>query len=583
MSRKIKFDKSLARYIGIGTAFIVLFFVFFSVNLKAQSAHNIDKRVAHLIDNGVQFDSLKLVIRDIIHTRDTAYLHNQLKKIIKVTSKNKDSKQYVFTLIGYGQLRDKKTIPFLNEAYTIAQKNNYTSMLGQILDTKVLVFKERAQNDSLLVSLLKAKDLHEKSGSKEALIPILHATADLYYSVKLYDQAQKIYREIIAKKGRLVEWNFWRHSVILNDLGLIEMKRGNYGDAIKYFNKSLKIIKADTSSSRYGIALAYNQLQLAKCYLKIQNNTLANHYYKQSIDNCLKHNMTDELMQLYTLKSDLLYSESKIDSSLAYTKKSFNLFNKEKRFKNNLLPIYTSFYKIFKNLGQYKKADSYLKLYTNLNDSINSNAQSVRNIQVLEENKYLKKAAKVNLLKTRNYTLLALVIFSFVIISIVYTNNIKLNKAYLKLVDKSLEAAHAPVNSAKNKEELTLNKTHNDVHAVKENFELVKKLKQFIEDDKVFLQNELSINDVAHHLNTNRTYLSRAINIVLKKSFTNYINDLRIKEAIRKISSQYFKQITIEGISEEVGFNNRVSFNAAFKKYTGILPSYFIKKISQRK
>jgi len=85
---------------------------------------------------------------------------------------------------------------------------------------------------------------------------------------------------------------------------------------------------------------------------------------------------------------------------------------------------------------------------------------------------------------------------------------------------------------------------------------------------------------VAYHLNTNRTYLSSAINIVLKKSFTTYINDLRVKEAIRKISSKEFKQMTIEGISLEVGFNNRDSFNTAFKKYTGVLPSYFIKNFA---
>jgi len=561
--------------------FFALLFLIFSFNLKAQSVYNTDKRVAHLINNGVKFDSLKVIIRDIIHTRDTAYLHRQLKKIVRVTSKNKDSKQYVYTLIGFGQLRSKNTIPYLNEAYGIAKKNAYNNMLGHILDTKVLIFKEREQNDSLLVTLLKAKNLYEK-GDNGRLIPILHATADLYYSIKLYDKAENIYLEIMAKKGNLSEWNSWRHEVILNNLGLIEMKRGKYTNALKYFNTSLKIIKKDSTSSRYGIALGYNELQLAKCYFKLNNNTLASHYYNQSLSNCLKYNMIDELTQLYNLKSEWLYSEGKIDSSLIYAKKSFKTFKKDSRYRQNLLPVYISFYKIFKELKQYKKADNYLNMYSNISDSMNRTAQSARDIQILEENKYLKKTAKVNQLKTRNHFLLAIVFFSFIFITITYTNYLKLNKAHLKLVDKSLEAAYANAPLNNHEQKFISNKHTNDEFSIKENIELIKKLKRFVENDKVFLQKEISINDVARHLNSNRTYLSRAINVVLKKSFTTYINDLRIKEAIRKISSQECKQKTLEGISSEVGFSNRVSFNTAFKRYTGFLPSYFIKELSQR-
>jgi len=582
MCKKIEIKKNLTKRIRIGTQFIVIFFLFFSYTVQAQYTYNLDKRVDNLINNGVNFDSLKVVIRDIIYTKDTSYLRKQLKKIIRITSKNKDSKQYVYTLIGYGQLRNKSTIPYLNEAYDLAKKNAYDILLGHILNTKILIFKESAKNDSLLVSLMEAKDIYEKSNSEKQLVPILHATADLYYSVKLYDKAENVYLEIMAKKGNLSEWNFWRHQVILDDLGLIEMNRGNYDKALRYFNKSLKIIKKDSSSSRYTVALGYNALQLAKCYFKLNKNTLAKHYYNQSLGNCLKNNMIDELTQLYNLKSEWLYSEGKIDSSLVYAKKSFNTFKKDSRYSQNLLPIYTSFYKIFKELKQYKKANNYLNLYSNFRDSLNLYAQSVRDIQILEENKYLKKAARVKQLKTRNYYLLIIVFFSFIFITIILTYYLKLNKAHLKLVDKSLEVAYTNNSLNNHEQEFTSNKHNNDEFTVKENFELVKKMKQFVEKDKVFLQNEISINDVAHHLNTNRTYLSRAINIVLKKNFTTYINDLRIKEAIRKISSKEFKQMTIEGISEEVGFNNRVSFNTAFKKYTGVLPSYFIKKLSDK-
>ncbi len=556
--------------------FAVILLFFSSIKAKAQTNYSIDNRVTSLINNGVKFDSLEVVIRDIIYTKDTSYLQKQLKKIIKITSKNKNSKQYVYTLIGYGQLRTKNSITHLNEAYGIAKKNDYNNLLGHILDTKIVIFKERKLYDSLLVTLMEAKDIYGKSNNKKQLVAILHATADLYYRTKLYDKAEKIYQKILDKKGDKDEWEFWRNEVILNNLGLIEMKRHNYFEAVKYFNEALKTITKDSTSSRYATALGYNELQLSKCYLNIGKDSFASYYYKKSLSYCFKKNMTDELTQLYNLKSKLFFKNGKIDSSLFYTQKAFNTFNDNQNIsKENLLEIYKSFYEISKKTKSYKKAYTYLNLYSKLKDSLDNASQSIKRIQTFEEHKYNKVEAKKNRLKTRNNFLLIIMLSSFIFITIILSYYLKLNKAHLKLIAKNLEIVSQNTFNIENKQFKVSNKYSKTV--TEEQIELINKFEQFLENEKFFLNHNISINDIAHHLNTNRTYLSKAINVILKKNFNSYINNLRIKEAIRMLPSREFKQITLEAISKKVGFNNKVSFNEAFKNYTGVLPSYFIK------
>ena len=105
------------------------------------------------------------------------------------------------------------------------------------------------------------------------------------------------------------------------------------------------------------------------------------------------------------------------------------------------------------------------------------------------------------------------------------------------------------------------------------------RFKSIVETKKLFLDPEINIQQVSEKLSTNRTYLSKAINNELKVNFSSYINELRVKEAIRLFTKKEHETLTIESIAKKVGFNNRASFNSAFQKFTGVTPSFFIKNI----
>ncbi len=100
----------------------------------------------------------------------------------------------------------------------------------------------------------------------------------------------------------------------------------------------------------------------------------------------------------------------------------------------------------------------------------------------------------------------------------------------------------------------------------------------YIETERVFLQKDLTIYDVAKALNTNSNYISNILNNMLDCNFVTFINSYRIDEAKKIVVSKDYSNYTIEAISEIVGFNSKSAFNNAFKNRVGITPSDYKKQ-----
>ena len=87
---------------------------------------------------------------------------------------------------------------------------------------------------------------------------------------------------------------------------------------------------------------------------------------------------------------------------------------------------------------------------------------------------------------------------------------------------------------------------------------------------------------MAKLFDSNANYLSRVINLKIGKNFSQYINDLRIDYAVRKISNdKKFRKYTIKAIGEECGYRNAESFSKAFYRRNKIYPSNYINKLNK--
>ncbi|NOZ35887.1 MAG: AraC family transcriptional regulator [Chlorobi bacterium] len=110
---------------------------------------------------------------------------------------------------------------------------------------------------------------------------------------------------------------------------------------------------------------------------------------------------------------------------------------------------------------------------------------------------------------------------------------------------------------------------------------LLQQLKNLMTNKKPYLNEKLTVSELAVMLNISRHLLTQIINEKLDKNFYTFINEYRI-EAVKKMFSEQRKNYySILGIAYECGFNSKSTFNNLFKKYTGITPSEFRKNVKK--
>ncbi|MGB1296272.1 MAG: helix-turn-helix domain-containing protein [Flavobacteriales bacterium] len=102
------------------------------------------------------------------------------------------------------------------------------------------------------------------------------------------------------------------------------------------------------------------------------------------------------------------------------------------------------------------------------------------------------------------------------------------------------------------------------------------KLNQIMATDKLFLNNELTLSQLAEALETPSNHLSQVINEKGNKNFYTYINTLRVNEFIRISKLPENKNITLIAMAYESGFNSKSTFNKHFKAVIGKTPQEYL-------
>jgi AraC-like DNA-binding protein len=109
----------------------------------------------------------------------------------------------------------------------------------------------------------------------------------------------------------------------------------------------------------------------------------------------------------------------------------------------------------------------------------------------------------------------------------------------------------------------------------KESAAMAQRLRQFMQNEKPWLDPDLSLEQLASGIGQKPKMLSVVINETLGQNFFDFINHYRIDEAKRLLTNPVDKKITVSEVLYAVGFNSKSSFNTLFKKYTGQTPTEF--------
>ncbi len=102
------------------------------------------------------------------------------------------------------------------------------------------------------------------------------------------------------------------------------------------------------------------------------------------------------------------------------------------------------------------------------------------------------------------------------------------------------------------------------------------KLNRLIKEDEIFKNPQLKLQNVAEQINETPHTLSEYLNDNLDISFSQFVNEHRIKKAKELLLTN--TNYTIEAIGYESGFNSKSTFFTTFKKITGVTPTTYLNK-----
>ena len=111
---------------------------------------------------------------------------------------------------------------------------------------------------------------------------------------------------------------------------------------------------------------------------------------------------------------------------------------------------------------------------------------------------------------------------------------------------------------------------------------ILNRITEEFEKKDYFAENLASLSDLAKRLGESPHHVSQVINEKLGKNFFELLASYRIEKAKRILEEDKSVRLTIEEISEMVGYNSKTAFNNSFKKITGKTPSEFRKSAISR-
>lgn len=105
------------------------------------------------------------------------------------------------------------------------------------------------------------------------------------------------------------------------------------------------------------------------------------------------------------------------------------------------------------------------------------------------------------------------------------------------------------------------------------------RLMQTMQEEKLYLDCDLTLRDLAEHAGMSYHQASQVINEQMNQRFFSFVNDYRVQLAKELLADPKTSKMAIADLAMEVGFKSKSSFYDSFKKVTRITPTQFKKSL----
>ncbi|AXT59558.1 helix-turn-helix domain-containing protein [Aquimarina sp. AD10] len=476
---------------------------------------------------------------------------------------------------------DKASI-YLDSSITVSKDKNDFVYPAKSHILKANINGSQSKYQQVMDELGKANGYTNITNNEDQKYEIKYLFSLLQKNLGAYEKSIEILKEVIVyyEKKYLVDKNYeddYILSLYAYSSALNYLKRADAADVINKKNTRLSLRSKDS--------ILYDRILLASAithYLKKE--------YKSSLDSIQKSkkiakSKTKRIGTVVTTNyylGNIYLEQGNNELAIKHLKKVDSLAFSEKYFPPGLRKSYELLIKFYKDKNDASKQLFYIDRLL-IADSIMDNdvkyLSREMNAEYTTPNLILEKQRIIDSLeKSKNRTISVFVILSICLL-LLFIWNRKKQKLYKKRFQELLEKTSSPENK-----EILIENDQPKNNTIPEDVvqDILLKLEKF-EAKKGYLKKNLTVVKLAKQLDTNSKYFSKVINTYKNKSFTNYINELRIYYAIEELKiNPKFRKYTIKAIANDIGFNTTEAFSKSFYKITNIFPSFFIKELEKR-
>lgn len=488
----------------------------------------------------------------------------------------------------------------LNKIDAPENYNLFPNIHADIRCLKSLIHSERGAYDIALDMSLKLLDLGEKDKNEYVLMKAHGALLHYYLRNESYSKALNHCLKGLDYTIKIEEIQYLHFKV--DEIARILFNLGDTDGALDTYNFYLKLEEKTIPPGDYIQSIVY--MNMSDIYTSINQFEQSHNYIAKALKLNYKNDFRFRIPRALILQAELYLKEKDTVKAIGFYEKGLSIAEEINAFDvvQSTSQILGSLYE---KRGESSKAFEYITLHNSIKDSLFSNEKEQK-IVILEAKRKIKEITqKQKILALENeaqkvkiraiigillgiLALSLIILFSYLKVKsknkLLYTRTVELAKIQLEMRNKieELERLEPKTETNENKDDEIIGKT-SATNTLDENVKniILNKLNK-LEQDQFFTNQNCSLRKLAEQLKTNPKYLSQVINQEKKSNFSNYINELRINYLLVKLlKDKDFRESKLSYIAVSIGFNNLNTFNSAFKKRQGILPSYFIKELIQ--
>ncbi|WP_158521374.1 AraC family transcriptional regulator [Chryseobacterium indologenes] len=425
----------------------------------------------------------------------------------------------------------------------------------------------------------------------EWMTVVTRLLARQYRQVGLYERSKKYIVKGLQASGQIVDFQKSSEAAgLLNqEMAFYEMEMGNFPNAIRNIESSLKYFEKINSQNENRTAAASYQL-LGDVYFKLNDYSVSEDYYRKA-EGLLK-NGSCTLGLVYNGLGGIRLKEKNWKDAELYLKKAEKIADTSRSLKLKKA-VYSNINDYYEGIGDNFKASLYAVKYIRAYDSIAARNQSFtpKGAEILKGKSH-KNDGHMNLIKNTAIIILFISLVGLLVFfrtkqrkqrskfrNIIRAQlNMVSNRTYYPLAqsdDAEFSKIFVEEIDEKDSEE---DRRRNDSLMTSETESKLLELLEDFEKGDLYNNKGMSLSFLAGELNTNTKYLSYVINQHKNADFKTYVNRLRINYIVDKlINDEKYRQYKISILADECGFSSHSKFAAVFKAVTDHSPSAYIK------